>query len=215
MSISTRQRRPSPSVISRRESEIREHLARHPYDFAIGSCHVGAGSPFRHERVVAWCAGKTLPDAVAPYFAEVEAAARSGLFDTLGHMDFVKRYVHPAFPPDAFAAVPEVYEPILRALIDSGTGLEINASGLRQLPQEPYPAPWVVSRFREMGGLLVTAGSDAHRIESFAFGLAHAQVVAAAAGFRELAFRRAPGRARACDRVAIPERLLEAVGQWS
>ena len=50
----------------------------------------------------------------------------------------------------------------------------MNSSGLRQAPRETYPAPWVVARFRELGGALVTAGSDAHRAASFAYGLAHA-----------------------------------------
>ena len=36
-----------------------------------------------------------------------------------------------ALSTDAFAAAPELYEPILRALVDSGTALEINTSGLR------------------------------------------------------------------------------------
>ena len=126
-------------------------------------------------------------------------------------MDFVKRYVHPVFPPAAFAAAPELYEPVLRALVECATGLEVNASGLRQLPHETYPAPWVVARFRELGGSLVTAGSDAHRADSFAFGLGHAFAAAAAAGFDELAFRRAAGRPRAGDRVRIPDRILETV----
>ncbi len=194
---------------SRYEAEIRASLARHPYDFAIGSCHVSGEWPFRPAEVAGWAgAGTGIREAVGPYFAEVLAAARSGLFDTLGHMDFVKRYVGLAFSPAAFADAPDLYEPVLRALVESGTGLEVNASGLRQGPGETYPPAWAVARFRELGGTIVTVGSDAHRADSFAFGLAHAYGLAAAAGFAELAFRRAPGASRAGDRVAIPVRLL-------
>jgi len=192
---------------SHREAEIREHLARHPYDFAIGSVHVMASSPYTGSRVTGWVAGRSFEEIVAPYFAEVVAAARSGLFDTIGHLDYVKKYLVGHVPPAAFAAAPEVYEPILRALVESGTGLEVNSSGLRQAPRETYPAPWVVARYRELGGQLVTAGSDAHRAASFAFGLAQAYRVAGAAGFAELAIRRAPGAARAGSRVRIPGRL--------
>jgi histidinol-phosphatase (PHP family) len=92
--------------------------------------------------------------------------------------------------PADFAAAPELYEAILRALIDSGTGLEVNTSGLRQSPGETYPAQPVVARFRELGGRAVTAGSDAHRADAFAFGLEEGYRVAATAGFRRLAFRR-------------------------
>jgi len=196
------------SYESTREDEIREHLARNPYDFAIGSVHVMAYSPYTGSRVATWVAGKSFEEIVAPYFGEVAAAARTMLFDTIGHLDYVKKYLAAVHvPPAAFAAAPEVYEPVLRALIETGTGLEVNSSGLRQVPRETYPAPWVVARFRELGGRLVTAGSDAHRAASFAYGLAHAYRVAGAAGFAEMAIRRNPGEARAGSRVEIPGRL--------
>lgn len=174
----------------RLDADIRAHLSAHHYDFTIGSVHIGPHSPYGTDRVAAWMAGRSIADVVQPYFAEVEAAARSGLFDMIGHLDFVKRYVTPTIPPSAFAAAPELYEPILRALVDSGTGLEVNTSGLRQSPGETYPAPWVVARFGELGGQDVTAGSDAHRADSFAFGLEEGYGIVADAGFRSLAFRR-------------------------
>ena len=182
----------------RHEAVIREHLLGHRYDFTIGSVHIGVESSFTKGRAEAHVSSGTFHEVVAPYFAEVEAAARSGLFDTLGHLDVVKRYTHPWLTPADFADAPDVYEPVLRALVESGTGLEVNTSGLRQGPRETYPAPWVVARFRELGGALVTAGSDAHWVESFGYGLGDGYRVAADAGFGTLAFRRG-----GTDRVAV------------
>ena len=196
------------SYESDREADIREHLARHPYDYAIGSVHVGAASPFMAHRVAGWVAGRTFDEVVAPYFGEVEAAIRSELFDTLGHLDYVKKYLVDHIPPSAFAARPDVYEPLLRALVETGMALEVNASGLRQPPGETYPAAPVVGRFRALGGLRVTAGSDAHRAWSFAYGLGHAYAAIAGAGFEALTFRRHPGEPRAGAGVAIPDRML-------
>lgn len=175
---------------SAREAEIREHLAMHAYDYVIGSVHVMADSPYAPGRVASWVAGRSLPEIVAPYFDEVVAAARSGLFDTIGHLDYLKRYLHPHVLPAAFAAAPELYEPALAALVEHGVTLEVNTSGLRQPPGETYPAPWVVARYRELGGLRVTAGSDAHCDGSFAFGLGAAYAAVTSAGFASLAFRR-------------------------
>lgn len=191
-----------------REGEIRDYLATHPYDFAIGSCHAERGGPYTPGHVRAWCAGRSLTEVVEPYFTEVLAAARSGLFDTLGHLDVVKKYVAADFPAALFSAAPELYEPILQALVESGTALEVNASGLRHAPGEPYPPPWAVARYRELGGRLVTAGSDAHQGDQFAFGLARVYADAARAGFAELAFRRAPRDGRGSAVAAIPDRLL-------
>jgi histidinol-phosphatase (PHP family) len=91
--------------------------------------------------------------------------------------------------PSSLAAAPEVYEPVLQALIDSGTGLEVNTSGLRQGPGETYPTEAIVRRFRELGGTRVTAGSDAHRASTFAFGLEDGYRLVSRAGFRELTLR--------------------------
>jgi histidinol phosphate phosphatase HisJ family len=183
------------------EGDIRDHLARHSYDFTIGSVHPRMDSPYGTRRVAAWTGGRSLAEIVAPSFDEVVAAARSGLFDTIGHIDVVKRYLWPHVTPDRLSAAPELYEPILRALVDSGTGLEVNTSGLRHPVQETYPSAAIVARFHELGGRLVTVGSDAHRAHQFAFSLADGYAYAAAAGFAALTFGRG-GRA-----VAIPERF--------
>ncbi len=184
----------------RYEAEIRGWLDRHPHDFVIGSVHISARSPYKAGRVAGFVAGRSLPDIVAPYFDEVIGAAQSGLFDTIGHLDFVKRYLVPHVVPADLAAAPELYEPVLRALIESGTSLEVNASGLRQLPRETYPSAAIVARYRALGGRGVTIGSDAHRTEWFSYGLPEAYRHAAAAGFEALTFRRGGDRTL----VALP-----------
>jgi histidinol-phosphatase (PHP family) len=165
------------------EADIRDHLARHRYDYVIGSVHDWPGSPYRDPRSLsAWMAGRSLAEIVGPHFGEVAAAARSGLFDTIGHIDVVKRYVCPRVSPAELAAAPELYEPVLSAMIEAGAGLEINTSGLRQAPGEPYPPPPIVALYRAMGGRAVTIGSDAHRLPSFAEGLRDASRSAVEAG---------------------------------
>ena len=184
------------------EADIRAHLARHAYDFTIGSVHDRVESPYSARRVAAWVEDRSLAEIVAPSFDEVEAAARSGLFDAIGHIDVVKRYLFPHVKPTQFEAAPELYEPILRALVESGTALEVNTSGLRYSIGVTFPHPAIVTRFRELGGRAVTVGSDAHRAEHFGWGLGDGYAIAAEAGFRELTFRRGPTAARV--RVPIP-----------
>jgi len=188
----------------RHEEAIRDHLRRYRYDFTIGSVHIGPDSPYRAETVAAWLEGRPFAEAVEPYFREVEAAARSGLFDVLGHIDFVKRYTAQHRTAADYAAAPELYEPVLRALVETGTGLEVNTSGLRQAAGETYPSAAIVAWFRELGGRTITAGSDAHRAESFAFGLAEGYRIVAGGGFGELTVRRADRR----HAVSVPDRFL-------
>ena len=175
---------------SHRASEIRDHLARHAYDFVIGSVHIYRGSPYSADHVAGWVAGRSIQAIVAPYFDEVAAGARTGLFDAMGHIDFVKRFLVPHVTPADLAAAPELYEPILAALVESGTALEINTSGLRSPAGEAFPSPAVVARFHAMGGRAVTIGSDAHTTDSFAWALADGYGYAVEAGFTSMAFRR-------------------------
>ncbi|MEI7744207.1 MAG: histidinol-phosphatase HisJ family protein [Chloroflexota bacterium] len=186
------------------EEEIRGWLRRHPHDYVIGSVHISEESPYKASNVASFTTGRPLGEIVAPYFDEVIGAARSGLFDTIGHMDFVKRYLVPHVMPAQLAAAPELYEPVLAALVETGTALEVNASGLRQQARETYPSAAIVARYRELGGRHVTVGSDAHRAEWFAYGLEAAYRQAAGAGFEALAFRRGGDR----QAVPLPERHL-------
>jgi histidinol-phosphatase (PHP family) len=184
------------------EADIRDHLARHAYDFTIGSVHDRVDSPYHPGRVRSWVQGRTLREIVAPSFDEVEAAARSGLFDSLGHLDVVKRYLHPHVTKEMLAAAPELYEPILQALTESGTALEINTSGLRHPVGETYPSPSIVARFHDLGGRAISIGSDAHRAEHFGWALADGYRSAQDAGFSALAFRR--GGARVTIGLPVP-----------
>ncbi len=179
---------------SRHATEIREHLARHHYDFVIGSVHIYRDSPYAAAHVAGWVAGRSLPEIVAPYFDEVAAGARTGLFDAMGHIDFVKRFLTPHVTTADLAAAPELYEPILAALVESGTALEINTSGLRSPAEEAFPSPAIVARFHAIGGRAVTIGSDAHTTDSFAWALADGYEYAAEAGFASMAFRRGGDR---------------------
>jgi histidinol-phosphatase (PHP family) len=190
---------------SRYEQDIRDSLRLRKYDYAIGSVHVYKDSPYAKGNVAAWIEGKSLPEIVGPYFAEVTAAARSGLFDTIGHLDFVKRNLVPFIKPAELTGAPELYEPVLRALIESGAALEMNTSGLRQQAQETYPNAAIVALFRSMGGQRVTAGSDAHRADWLAWGLEEGYRILASHGYEELLLRRGPGQVPVG--VRIPERF--------
>jgi histidinol-phosphatase (PHP family) len=170
--------------------DVRAHLRRHAYDFTIGSVHDWPGSPYRRSGIASFVAGRDIAEVVAPYYAEIVAAARSGLFDTIGHLDVVKRYLHPYLTAADLGERPDILEPVLQALVDSGVALELNTSGLRQAVGETYPSALTVTRFRELGGSRVTVGSDAHRRDLLGWRLADAYDALRRAGFESVVFRR-------------------------
>ena len=184
------------------EADVRAHLARYRYDYVIGSVHDWPESPYWPSRVRAFIEGRALDEIVAPYYAEIIAAARSGLFDTIGHLDVVKRYLHPHVTAADLAQRPDLQEPALRAIVEGGVSLEVNSSGLRYPGAESYPSGPVVARYRELGGERVVVGSDAHTRGSFAHRLGVAYGHLREAGFGHLTFRRGSERAR----IEVPDR---------
>jgi histidinol-phosphatase (PHP family) len=200
------------------EQQIREYLATHRYDYIIGSVHTLSGIPDdKPDPIARWAAGKTHREASAPYWAELDAAIRSGLFDTIGHLDVVKRWLFRPLGPFEYEPHADVYDGALNALIETGVALEVNSSGLRQSHKEAYPPPVVVERFRALGGQRVTAGTDVHKEESFGFGLRDVYGSIQSAGFRALAFRRGGERVRielepdAARGLSMPAEAAEGV----
>jgi histidinol-phosphatase (PHP family) len=172
------------------EEDLRDHLRRYRYDYVIGSVHDWPESPYWPDRVRTWVTGRSLDEVLEPYYAEVIAAARTGLFDTIGHLDVVRRYLHPYITFEDLARRPDLQEPALRAIVESNVSLEVNTSGFRYPGGETYPAKAVVARYRELGGERIVVGSDAHSRGSFAHRLGVAYRHLTAAGFEALTFRR-------------------------
>jgi histidinol-phosphatase (PHP family) len=188
------------------EADVRDHLRRHRYDYVIGSVHDWPESPYWPSRIHAWVQGRSLDEIVAPYYAEIIAAARSGLFDTIGHLDVVKRYLHPYVTAADLAKRPDLQEPALVAIIEGGVSLEVNSSGLRYPGAETYPSAAVVARYRELGGERVVVGSDAHSRGAFAARLDESYRHLGAAGFEALSFRRGGERVA----VQVPRRFANS-----
>ena len=100
------------------EADVRDHLARPTVRLRDRSVHdwpnrrTGRPDPGLDP-------GRSLDEIVAPYYAEIIAAARSGLFDTIGQLDVVKRYLHPHVRR-CHGERQDILEPALHAIIEGG-----------------------------------------------------------------------------------------------
>jgi histidinol-phosphatase (PHP family) len=127
-----------------------------------------------------------LRQAYLPYFEELLRAARSSLGDVLGHFDLVKRYGTAHYGPFDPVRFEDEIRSILRAAVETGVGLEINTSGQRQSPGAPYPTSAVLRWYREIGGEVLTVGSDAHHADQLGAGVQDALALARATGFKAI-----------------------------
>ena len=162
-------------------------LCDYPWDYVLGSLHwltpdINTNSADFFNGFGDW------RESFRAYFREMLEMVRYGDFDILAHLDYPVRYS--ARYCDGAYDIRE-YEAeiraVLRVLIERGKGIEINTGSLRKRLLDPCPPQVVVDWYHELGGTILTLGSDAHRAQDVGAGLAHALGMARSAGFTQLA----------------------------
>lgn len=113
--------------------------------------------------------------------------SKTDYFDSLAHLTYPLRYMRgrAGFDVD-FRPFDDLVREILRTLIERGKSLELNTSGYRTNGGAPLPPDYVLRQYRELGGELVTIGTDAHVPEHMADGLERGMALLKACGFRYL-----------------------------
>lgn len=127
-------------------------------------------------------------DILTKNFTAVYDMCKWGGFDSLGHMTYALRYIMRDGLSASTDHCDEIIAESLRELALRGKGLEINTSGLRQDAKMTFPTVKYVRMFRELGGEIITVGSDSHCTGDLAAGIADGIEVAREAGFTRIAY---------------------------
>lgn len=144
-------------------SRIEELLSSYPFDYVIGSVHSVHkndiySDPLRHE---------IGPEEMyALYFEEMlDDVVNFKNFNSMGHIDYIDRlYKENPLKPN-FTTYRDSLAEILKILIETGRGIEVNTSGMRYGVGYFHPKIEILKLYRELGGELITLGSDAHKSE--------------------------------------------------
>lgn len=131
-----------------------------PPDLKIASIHIlpdgsNVSEPFEEE---------LCRESIELYYRENLELVSYGNFDILGHLGIYKRYLEKE--PDESSSL-EIIKEIFRKMIDQRIALEVNLSGLRNSLKHLIPSVEYLKIYRELGGELITIGSDSHRVEHF------------------------------------------------
>ncbi|MCZ8513915.1 histidinol-phosphatase HisJ [Paenibacillus filicis] len=167
------------------ESEIRRIVEAYPWDYVIGSVHfLGEWDITDYRQTDGW-KDRDAYEVYVQYYDAVQKAARTGLYDYIGHIDVIKRF---GFKPER--STEHLERQALEAVKAAGLAIELNASGLRMPVNEMFPSRRMLEAALELG-IPVTIGSDAHQPERLAQYLDQAVEILRSVGFNELAtFRR-------------------------
>lgn len=155
-------------------------------DFVIGSVHNLTGFAdfafldYPHENIA---------HLLKAYYDEMLEICRWGKFDVLGHLTYPLRYIcgERGIPVD-MSPYEETIREIFKTLIENGKGVEINTSGLRQKYGRAFPDFRYIKLFRDLGGEIISIGSDSHCTEDLGKGVREGAELAREAGFTRLTY---------------------------
>lgn len=166
-------------------------LARHPYEYVIGSLHNL----------------KDVPDFCMLRYEEMTPALINRLFDraldetlemitfphltTLGHLTYMHRYITLAQKPFDFKPFYDKITAIYRRLMASDMALELNVSTLWRGLGIGMPTLELLRLYADVGGRLVTVGSDAHAPVNLGRCIRQGYALLNAAGLHRVAVMRA------------------------
>jgi histidinol-phosphatase (PHP family) len=141
----------------------RSLVKKYPYDFVIASIHIVDGlDPYfpefhkTHNKVQSY---------TSYYRTIYELLKDYDDFNVWGHLDYVRRYIPEKYEAQDHTIGIELVEAILKLLVERGKGLEVNTKGYMHYSKKPHPHPDILKWFRELGGEIITIGSDAHSVE--------------------------------------------------
>ena len=165
------------------------------YDFILGSLHNLRGE--RDFYYLKYESEEQCYELYDRYLEELIELAQLGCFDCMAHIGYCLRYMHKQGIDAALSMERhgDRIDTLLRALMDNGKGIELNvadlAPGGRKDPLLlPFPGVDVLRRYRELGGDIITVGSDAHNTHAAGVGIREGYELLAGIGFRYVAVYR-------------------------
>ena len=157
-------------------------LAQPELDFVIGSVHnLTPEAGAKDFYFVDYTAPEVCYACLDDYFAQMLRLAPIPDYDAMGHIIYPLRYM--CMRDGQTVSLDRYWEQIreiLRTVAQTGHAIELNTYNGRTL------ADWlpVLKIYKEVGGELITVGSDAHRTENVGKGVPEAYELLTQAGFR-------------------------------
>lgn len=131
------------------------------FDFIILSCHQVGDKEFWTQD---FQKGRTQKEYNERYYQEILDVIKSYKnYSVLGHLDLINRYDKCGIYP--FEKVRDMITEILKQVIADGKGIEVNTSSVRYGLKDLTPSRDILKLYKELGGTIVTIGSDSHKEE--------------------------------------------------
>ncbi|MEW5833174.1 MAG: histidinol-phosphatase [Campylobacterota bacterium] len=165
-----------------------DRVLERPCDYLIGSVHFIDDWGFDNPEFIGRYEGMDLDTVYRRYFGLIEAMAKSGRFDIVGHLDLLKVF---KFLPQTDIRL--LAKEALKAIKKADMAVEINVAGWRKPINESYPSPSLLAEIAELD-IPITFGSDAHRPDQVGLYSDEVEAVARRFGYTKCALYRGRDR---------------------
>lgn len=156
-------------------------FGRYPFDFIILSVHQVEDKEFWNGD---FQKGRSQKEYNERYYEEMlNLVSNFHDYSVLGHMDLIVRYDEAGVYP--FEKIRPFAEEILRKVIKDGKGIEVNTSYHRYRLKDSMPSRDILRLYRELGGKIVTIGSDSHKKEHLGAYIQETKELLKSLGFQE------------------------------
>jgi len=148
--------------------QMHQLLADYSFDFVLGSVHLLDNDDPYYE---SYWQGRSARDILSKYFNDMLTSLKEyDNFDSLGHLDYLIRYIPPYCGDKdyVYKEYAEIIDEIFKLLISKNKALEINTAGLIKGLPCFHPKLESLKRYLELGGELLTIGSDGHSPDKIA-----------------------------------------------
>ncbi len=168
------------------KNEIYENYSKliksNPFDFVLGSTHVLDNyDPYLRP----FWTTHTTKQGITDYFNSIAHNAKFyDMIQIYGHLDYIVRYIPDEIKQYDVIDYKDAIDEMLTSIIHNGKGIECNTSGYKYGLGVTHPKTELLKRYRELGGELITIGSDGHKPEHIAYDFAKAEELLKSLGFR-------------------------------
>ncbi len=163
--------------------KCKDAASAYPYDFIIGSFHSACGATLDQKE---YHRNRDSKLATTDYYEYMyKCLSEFDDYDVLGHMNVIDRYVEEIQHKKHYM---DYVEAILELLVEKGKGIEINTSSFRYgLGDRTTPPQDFIQLYVDLGGEIITTGSDAHFTKDVGFMLDRAEQMILKTGHKYVA----------------------------
>ncbi|OGO78947.1 MAG: hypothetical protein A2Y23_02310 [Clostridiales bacterium GWB2_37_7] len=150
------------------------------FDYILGSIHTASKKELYDGDFLQ---NKSEHQGIIDYFDDLIFCVKNfKCFNNLSHIDAISRYISKgSFEASKYI---DYIEKALRIVIQEGKGIELNTSGRRYGLSFFHPEPSILKLYRDLGGEVITLGSDSHNPSTLAYGFSEAKDILLNCGFK-------------------------------